>query len=266
MSTLATRTVAPIVRATSDSLRVALPKPILDAIAAAEKLQATRREDPFTTAGAGLSSAVADALLAGKDPLDSKAVQRAALGMMLSEANMPGRLSGHADQILADAVAKHADEIIETWRPTVQRVSDTLANFRRLAPGADLNDAGIVGRLPAEALTPWGQAKEAVRLLDKVAQGWNAVASAVNLQIPDRGGRLLAFANLSLEQVNQLPSRSKPEALAQFDMALDLADVTTYRERTARLAEQMQEQMRYEAAAPERQREERRRSFGLMVP
>jgi hypothetical protein len=265
MSDLATRTLAPLVLATSRKLGVELPKPVAEAIATADRLRSARR-DAVVPAAPDLAAATAIALLADKNPLDSKDVQRALLARQYETVNIGALLESHAHQIAAEAILEHAGAVIETWRPTVERADQALQEFRDLAPAADLTDNNLASSLPAHALTPWGRARESVALLTHLEQGWQAIAAAANVRVlpSERPLIVAALSTAQLAQLAQLGDRPGCDAAARLGVPLELADLATYAERAARLVGERQDQADYEAAAPERRREERRRVMGVL--
>jgi hypothetical protein len=263
MSDLATRTLAPLVANTSKRLGVDLPQPVLDAMATANTLRTARRS--LFNDVPDLTTAVASAVLANKDPLASKDVQRALLAQQLDAVNIESRLSNRADDFAAAAVLENAPAIIDSWRPIVENADEALREFRTLAPGADLFDIALGARLPARTLTPWGRARESAALLEILAKGWRQLAKATSVHMPD-GAQPLIFADLSLEQLAQLDRNAKADDVVRLDVSLQLADFGTYAERVARLLQDRRDAQAYEDNAPARAREERRKLMAIRIP
>lgn len=264
MRDIETRTLAPLVAATTKRLGADLPAPVAEAMETAQRLRSVDLSE--VTEGPDLGAAVAAAVLAGRSLLSDKAVQRAMHAKALSDERLGERLAAHAAWLAAEAVIKHAGAVVDAWRPAVERANEALQDFRSAAPGADLTDDTLASRLPALALTPWGRAREATALLGQVEKGWTALARAAGVSMPHFGGRPLIVADLSLEELDVLGAGAHADAVAKLDVPLDLADLTTYADRTARLAESLQGRADYDAAAPDRAREERRRTFAIRVP
>lgn len=263
MTDIATRTAAPLVLNVSRKLGVEIPKALAEALDEAATLR-TREVIPATPS---VPEAVAQAVLAGRDPLTSKEVQRAALALTLSQLNLEHRLREYADERAAAALREHADAVIDTWRPTVERIDQAFANFRALVPGVDPLAEHLPTGLPTKALTPWGEAKEAAALLEQIVKGWQAIASVGTANIRESRHRLLIVADCTPEQMTELGTRAKPQDVARFDLPLDLASVQTFAERVKRMDQALEASHEYAAAAPERAREERRRQFGMvMIP
>lgn len=263
MNDLETRTVAPLVTATANRLGTQLPKPVTDAIAAGQQLREAHREGALDAPD--LTAAVAAALWAGKDPLTSKDVQRAALAHQLRQASVFDRLDHYARARVAEAIVEHADAIIDTWRPVIAKADDALREFHRLAPDADLADTSLANQLPTHALTPWGRAREASGLLDQVGQGWQAIANAARIPIP-HNARPLIVADLTLDQVDELGGRPTCAAVARIDVPLDLANLATFTDRARRLTQAQQDRAQHTATATDRAREQRRQTYGIFVP
>lgn len=263
MNDLATRTAAPLVAATSRRLGVDLPKPVTEAMEAAAKLRNRAQADWLGHANQGITEAVAEALWAGRDPLASKAVQRALLAMQLSQANVAEPLRNHADQHAANAIIEHADAIIDTWRPAVDRAAQAFTRFRQVAPGVNPLEKGLPTGLPTQALTPWGEAMEGAALIESVVKGWLAFANAGAIQVP-LNTQPLIVADLTLEELDSLGTRAQAKGVAGIDVPIDLASIQTFAERVQRFQRARAERAAFEAAAPERAREERRRVLGLV--
>jgi hypothetical protein len=261
MNDLATRTAAPLIAATSRRLGVDLPKPVAEALEAATKLRDSAWEQRLgdTT---DVATAVAEAIWADRDPLASKAVHRALLATQLSHADVEAALRNHADQHTADAIIEHADAIIDTWRPAVERAEQAFARFREMAPGVDPLDQHLPAGLPVRALTPWGEAKEGAALIEQVAKGWHAFATVGAARLL-HNTRPLIVADLTLEQLEGLGTRAKVEHVAALDVTIELASIETFTNRVDRLERARAERADYEAAAPERAREERRRTLAI---
>lgn len=262
MSNLETRTVAPIVSATSKRLGVELPEPVAEAIATGQRLRDAEREGYLEAPDLGAS--VAAAILAGKNPLASKDVQHSILAEQV-RSRIGDRLSHHGHQLAADAILEHADAVIDSWRPTVEQADEALSAFREAAPGADLFDDTLATSLPAHALTPWGRAREAVSLLDQLGKGWTAIATAGSIYMP-HGARPLIVADVPLEQLLTLGRNPQCSDVARIDVPLSLANTATFTERVARLARERAEHQEYVANAPERAREERRKLVAMRIP
>lgn len=263
MSDLATRTALPFVVATSKRLGATLPPKLTEALESADRLRSERRalrDVPDITA------AVAASILAGKDPLASKDVQRAALAHQLNDLNIENRLNDHAHQRGANALLEHADAIIDSWRPAVEKAEQALQRFRDLVPGVNPLEDGLPTGLPTQALTPWGEAREAAAIVDEVGKGWHALAS-IGAAYIGQHGRPIMVADLSYDQVTSLGGNPKCIDVVRLGVPIELASTTTYAERAARLAEGAQERRAHDAAAPERAREERRQQMGVvMIP
>lgn len=271
MTDLATRTAAPLVLATSRKLGVEVPAGLAEKLADVDRLRSERRTLRDVP---DVAAAIADAILAGKDPLASKDVQRAALATTLSNLNIESRLDAHAHEMSARALLEHADDVIDSWRPVVERADKALKRFRELVPNGDPRADGLPTGLPTQALTPLGEAREAADLLEKVGQGWVALASIGAANVDGPGGRPIIVADLSAEQVSRLGSKAKCIDVTRLDVTLDLASTTAYTQRAERVAREQQEHAAYIAAKPDRAREERRQTtrdqlqrFGVvMIP
>jgi hypothetical protein len=262
MSDLSTRTLAPLIANTSKRLGVDLPKPVLEAIESANTIRSARRS--IVQDVPNLTAAVATAVLANKDPLASKDVQRALLVGQLDAANIEIRLGNHADDRAASAIIEHSEAIVDTWRPIVERANEALIEFRTIAPGVDMFDDHLATRLPAASLTPWGRARECAAHLEILAKGWQQLAQAAGVHILPNAGRPLIFADVPLDLLSQLDNNAKAGDVVSLDVPLDLANLDTYAERAARITRERQEAQQFLDNAPERAREERRKTFGMV--
>ncbi|GAA1446406.1 hypothetical protein GCM10009641_69900 [Mycobacterium cookii] len=263
MSDLATRTALPFVVATTKRLGATLPPKLAEALESVERLRTERRAFKDVP---DITAAVAASILAGKDPLASKDVQRAAIAQQLIDLNIEHRLNEHAHQRGANALLEHADAVIDSWRPAVEKAEAALRRFRDLVPGVSPLDDGLPVGLPTQALTPWGEAREAAAIVEEVGKGWHALAN-LGAAYVGQHGRPIMVADLTYEQVQGLGTTPKCIDVIRLDVPIELASTTTYAERAARIAQGAQDHQNYEAAAPERAREERRQQMGVvMIP
>jgi len=232
----ATRTTLAAITGLARQLGTDLPDAVT---AAAADLQTLRTARPSHNDDVpDIGTAYADAILAGRDPLASKDVQRAVLFASVSQMNIDNRLEIEGCNRVATALEQHADEIIETWRPAVAMATAAIDSFMFIAPGADLSDPDIARKLPAVALTPWGEARNALADLAKIAQVWLTLAQATGLRARLQGCRPLIFADLSYEAVQSKGHDPQAEVAALLTAEVELASRATFEARAAAFADE----------------------------
>lgn len=255
MSQLATRTAAPLIESTTRALGATLPDNVAAAIAAARG-RAHDHARHFEPAAVDLTAAIAAAVDEERDPLDCDRVRRAFMAHQLIEAKVPERLATLAQERAAAVIVDSVDQILDAWRPAVKKADKALSDFRKHAPGGDPTSEDYPRGLRPAALTPWGMAKESAHVLEQVAQGFNALASLGAVRPTE--WRPLILADLSAAQLDTLGRRARATAVLSLDVHLDLPTADAYHQRLERIDRERGEQQRWESAAPQRARQERR--------
>lgn len=222
-----------IITQTARQLNTPLPPELTDAhttlLALQGKLPERRPDDTALTA------ALVAAMEAGRDPLTDKAVTRELAAKQLAALEPSLMIQAHIDQQVAALLFRHADTIIDTWRPLIDEANEALTEYRAVCPGVDLSDTNTVSSLRVQQMTPWGRAREAVMTLDRIAQAWTTMCTAAGLARIDVSARPLIFADLTLDQLDTLGDRPDPTAVSGLDVTLNLASPDEYQRRTTTL-------------------------------
>lgn len=159
-----------VILSTFDATGTKAPKAVIDAKAQRDQLTAaaaTIQPAPDTFA-----QAVADALLAHRDPCTDKAVIGAMVGQQIRQIAATDTLEAVAFDGLARALIDSADEIIEVWRkPFNVAAADLMAAFEKIGD-KPLEDSASILRLGGDIADVWTKAREANQLIDKIALGW----------------------------------------------------------------------------------------------
>lgn len=234
---------------TARQLAAPLPQDLTDAHTQLVALQGKLPERPRDTAA--LAAALVAAMEAGHDPLTDRAVTRELAARQLASLEPSLMIQAHIDQQVAALLFRHADTIIDTWRPLIDQANEALTEYRAVCPGIDLGDTDTVGSLLPRQMTPWGRAREAMMTLDRIAQAWTTLCTATGLARIDVTARPLMFADLTLDQLDTLGDRPNPTAVTGLDVTLNLASPDEYQRRSAALehARQQRRQADDQAAA-----------------
>lgn len=225
MSTIEIGTTLNLIKMTNRQLDLPLPAPLADTL---------EQADQFTPLPAidaeAIGARVLDHLANGKDPLDDKEVQRAALTLALRGIDLKHLHNNRRQERRTAALREAAPTLIETWATVVQAAGEAIAKARADLPGIDLQDDRALVGLATGKLTTWGAARDALNSLEKVVQGWQALVRGLRLaRIGDDSAPLIVAA-LDLDQLEALPQRTI-RATATAGHALQLATPEQYTER-----------------------------------
>ncbi|SNC71546.1 hypothetical protein SAMN05445756_1533 [Kytococcus aerolatus] len=195
-------TAANNVRRAADNLGVSLPtkyaKARKDAHASIDKARA------LTVSREDLAAAVAEALLADRDPATDPDVQRLATLRVLDNEGVTGNMRAHAAQLDGALLREHHQAIVKAWVPVVNAAGATIAKARDALGPFDPADAGHGGRIPAQHVRTWADARDAVTVMRHALTGVRSLGQVDGL--PTLGGRLghlLPFYDLDHTQVTE---------------------------------------------------------------
>jgi hypothetical protein len=122
---ISARTHAQAVERAADVLACPLPTPYVEQVAEAQAFA-----DAAAQVGASaedLNSAVLDAIEQGRDYHSDKTVQRLMLDRLLTSQSIGERARTRVDQLLATALADHADSILAGWADALDTHTAALA-------------------------------------------------------------------------------------------------------------------------------------------
>lgn len=218
-----------------------LPKPVAQAVADHDKLAALTGAIPVVTAEQ-IEDAVADALLAGRDPLDDEHVRRLATSRALTGDRGQGIAYGvplAAERRVVAALTAHADDILATLHAAADTASATLTAAHDILGDHDLGESELILRLGADAARAWAEARDAVQALRVIDRAWTALAELTRFA-PASTDPTLRLADVTLEQYERVGRKAAPWDLVRAGAVIDLADRTTIRDRVTRITEARQ--------------------------
>lgn len=190
-------TIASIFRALKDTGTTA-PKAVTAAnanavrVATAARALAPRPDD--------LGAAVTAALIAGKDPgLDPTVISlivRAQVGNEGIGQMVDGQVYGR----LQEACHEHADELVDIWREPFTAAATALTSARGVLGGLDLTDTASIVRIGPAATEQWAAATTAVKTIDTIDGGWQALGEFTRLSPRNPIYPALRFVDATLDQ------------------------------------------------------------------
>lgn len=183
---------------------------------------------------AAVAAAVAAALGKGVDPATDKEVQRLLNTNALANRGIFDRVDGIAFATFVDVCRDHADDIIETWRPTFQQATAALTLAHDTLGALSLDDTpGVLAR-GGDAPDQWAHAQRADQTITTLQAAHHALASITRTMRRERNYNTLTIAAVDYEtwtthQLNQ--ARRTPWQLVQLGIDLSLPTVTEHAER-----------------------------------
>lgn len=222
------------------------PKPVLKALEEHDKILAAARE--FTPASQGqIADAVAECLLADRDPATDEAVRRLVASHSLSQNGAAGYgidLTPQATGRVVAALTEQVDTILATFAGPAEEAGKQLAEASRVL--GDEDDPQIIMSQGVAAVEAWTRAQKAKTLLTTIDGAWVALANLTGFASPScpPASRL---ADLSLEQFESVGRNASAWEIVRGGGEIDLADRDTIRERQARLEGEREQRQQREA-------------------
>jgi len=214
------------------------PKAVAQALDDREKLTegAAAMTSPSPDA---IAAAVADALAAGRDPLDDEAVRRLATASVLCGTSgnaLTGGVARATEARVVQALTDDVDAILDTYGTAVYEAGQVLTAAWRILGDLDLSDSAAVLKMGPDASRAWTDAREAQARIRTIERGWYALAEVTRFASSTPVAQTLRLANLSLEQVEHVVGRkAEPWAIVRAGVTIELADRESIRARVERL-------------------------------
>ena len=240
------RTHAATVAKAADRLGIPLPAAYLEQVAQVEAF--TDAVAQIRATPEQLDAAVFAAIEAGRDYHTDKTVQRLALDRQLVASNIGDRARSREVELLAAALADHADSILESWSAALDPHADALAVAAEA--GLDLDDDAAAIRKGGAVMQQLHDAQNAAVVWTEALRGFNALAAASGVRVagypvplaltPARRADLIPAVELARDArtgLNALArdARTEPDAwdLARTDLPLRLATIAEFSARAA---------------------------------
>lgn len=202
-----------------------------------DKLRTSLRHD-----SADLANAVADALVAGKDPATDRTVLEQLARRQLAESNISQRMTVVREDRQLAILRRHAAGIIEDLAKVVAAADTILDKARRQIP--HLNLANLDGLRP-DQMSAWGEAREAAVKVDSAVDVCVALLTATEqVQNIPHGDKPLIYTDISHRDLTALAHSDAPLRTTEVIEAghrLSLADAQTFKARRQRIVRERKE-------------------------
>jgi hypothetical protein len=213
---ISARTHAATVTKAAGRLGVALPATYLEQVAQVEAFADAVAQIGATTEQ--IDAAVFDAIEAGRDYQTDKTVQRLALDRQLLASNIRDRARSREVELLAAALADHADAILESWSAALEPHAAALVAAAEA--GLDLDDDRAAITKGGSAMQLLHDAQNAAVIWTEALRGFYALANASGVRVA--GGYPVPLALTPARRADLAPAvelardaRAEPNALAR---------------------------------------------------
>lgn len=250
-----------LIRQTFTAIGATLPKGVTKALEERDKLATLRV--PVAT-GDQVADAVADCLLAGRDPLDDDQVRRLATSRALTgslDTEMSYSVGQAAERRVVAALGTHLDQILGSLTTAAAQAGDVLADAFGIIGDVELSESELILRMGPDAARAWAEARDAVLRLRKIDSAWVALANLTHFA-PTSVDQTTRLADLDLEQFEKVGRKADPWTIVRNGGTIALADGTTIRERADRIAAAKQKR---QTAAAKGFTETYRRTHGVVT-
>jgi hypothetical protein len=140
-----------------------------------------------------LLNAALDAIIAGRDYHTDKTVMRALLDFTLADQNIGNAARERADTDIARTLVEASDEILTDMAAALQPHSAALTAAAAAGLPADLDDVAAIKQAGNQAMACWAGAQDAVRVWTAAVKGFQQMAAAARITVPDK--RLILTAD-----------------------------------------------------------------------
>ena len=228
-----------MLRAAMNSAEAQWPTTVADAMRAREEIAAATANIINPTPD-DVAFAVAEALAAGRDPLDDDTVRRLTTARVLAGPTgdaLRGGVDRAAETRVVKALTAEADEILSLLGNAFNAAGGVLSAAWRILGELDLTDSQAVLKMGPDSSRAWTDALDAQRRIRAIDDGWYALAELTRFA-SSTDAPTSRMADVSFEQYQQLGRKADPWAIVRSGITLDLADRFTIRDRVARLQEE----------------------------
>ena len=226
------------------------PKAVADAIADRAKIAERVIALPSGSHQA-VMTAVAAALLDDRDPLDDDQVRRLVTARSITGESTQSLAYGvekSAETRIFDALAEHADDIIDSLKRAVDTAGQSLTQAYEILGDSDLGDSAAILKLGPAAARAWADADDARQQIRVIDKGWFALGHLTRVVSPDTAPTI-RLAAVTLEQYEALGHKADPWSIVRHGATIDYATRTTIPERHQRLADEREAREHTAAAA-----------------
>ncbi|REE74378.1 hypothetical protein C8E05_3813 [Rhodococcus wratislaviensis] len=202
---------------------------------------------------AELSAAVAAALSAGKPLAEDKTVRTLLMSRQLRDVGVPGMVADHVEQERRRIITDHADVLFGELTSAFDEAADAIEAAREVIPRVDLSSRGALSSVPAAHMTTWGEAYDAAGRIRTIVGLWTMLATFTRrFGALQNDLRPLLIADLSADQLDEIPAPRSYDAPVLAGQPLSLADPDELLRRCERVQQEWHErqQRQLEGSAP----------------
>ncbi len=218
-----------------NAIGIQLPKTVTTEIAAQSKIRDQARTLPGSYTD--LAREWVNSTLAGKDPLDSPDLQRAALAYLLSTESLAKVADTVVEQRITDALTGARDAILSEIKTVADAAGAVLTSAHQIIGDRDLSETEVVFRLGAKAVEAHTNAMEAQSTIRKALTAWTSLARITGFASISENVTILA--DLPQETRQRLRRSGDAWDIVRAGHTIDLAaDRATIKARQDRYAEE----------------------------
>jgi len=173
------------------------PEAVTSAYADAQRLSVAARE--LGSRDGVMSAAVIDALMRGKDPAADREVQRLSVLSSIANPGIGSAIEAHGTELIREALADHADEIVNAWRPGFDSAVAVLLDAFVIIGDLALDDSDAVLQRGAAATDAWANATKADDRVRRITEALQALGNFTRLTIVDKRHAALRLVDVDFQ-------------------------------------------------------------------
>lgn len=238
------------VRNTFKNIGAAFPKPVAQAIADLDTLDAAGNS-LRAPSSEHLYAAAAEAILSGGDMLEDSNVIRIITAQILAGPTgqaLSYGLTVAGSQRLAAALTDHADAVLAILKDKADAAGQILADAHAIIGDHELSESELILSKGPAAATAWAAATESAQTVRECSQAWFSLADLTGLTSSSLAPTL-RIAALNLATFEKVGRAADPWDIIRAGGTIDLATRTTAKERSEGISRAIQERQDYNAEA-----------------
>jgi len=190
-----------------------------------------------------VSPAVAEAILAGRDPAADPEVQRMVTAQQIAGEGMMRSLDAIGYERFRGACLEHADTIVTAWRKPFGQAAATLTAAHDRIGDIPLEDTASIMQRGSDIAAVWATAQAAGKVIDIITTGWVALGNFTRTVSDSRNYQVLRLAGCDYAawQAKELQGkRLTPWELLCAGLSPSLPTALEFRQRVAAITQQAQ--------------------------
>lgn len=210
-----------------------------------EKIDTTYTVSGLAPSQAELTAAAIDALEHGRNLANDKPLLNLVSRQVLTGAlGIERAVEHHAEQLRRNLIREHADKLLAALDPAFDAANATIEKAREQIPGLDLSHTQAVVGVPVEKMTLWGQANDAKRRIETIVSLWGMIGVFTGRLYIQKDMRPLILADITAEQLDELPEPHTADAPILHGLPLDLGTPEEFHARCDRVRAEWAHQVR----------------------